>query len=46
MDIETKHLITQHNAITGETVVREMTEQECAEYEASFNNADNGISAE
>jgi hypothetical protein len=46
MDTETKHFITQHNAITGETVVREMTDEEYAEYEASFNNVDNGISAE
>jgi len=34
MATETKYVITQHNAITNETVVREMTEQEYAEYEA------------
>jgi hypothetical protein len=36
MATETKHFITQHNAITGETVVREMTDEEYAQYEADI----------
>jgi hypothetical protein len=38
MGTETKHFITEHDAITGDTVVREMTEQEYAQYEADIAN--------
>jgi hypothetical protein len=46
MATEIKYIITQHNAMTGETVVREMTDEEYAQYEASIANAQPLPSAE
>jgi hypothetical protein len=37
---------TFHDALTGETIVRELTTEELVEYEAIISDADTGTSAE